>query len=168
MACLHVPYPSPSQTFTANPISCIILLCLQAEMKDSVAQFMSGVHQSVNRMSISYLQNERRYNYTTPKSFLEQIKLYQNLLGRKHQELLASMNRLENGLEKLKSTAQQVGNSAIISWSVFTYSDAVSVTVTVKVYLVSMVTGRMVPDPSCLSLLTQCKILVTVTPCPTP
>ena len=77
-------------------------------MKDSVAQFMSGVHQSVNQMSISYLQNERRYNYTTPKSFLEQIKLYQNLLGRKHQELLASMNRLENGLEKLKSTAQQV------------------------------------------------------------
>ena len=84
-------------------------------MKDSVAQFMSGVHQSVNRMSISYLQNERRYNYTTPKSFLEQIKLYQNLLGRKHQELLASMNRLENGLEKLKSTAQQVSNTVTIN-----------------------------------------------------
>ena len=89
---------------------CFNMYCIsiQPEMKDSVAQFMSGVHQSVNRMSIAYLQNERRYNYTTPKSFLEQIKLYQNLLGRKHQELLASMNRLENGLEKLKSTAQQV------------------------------------------------------------
>ena len=95
-------------------ISCIVLMCLQPEMKDSVSQFMSGVHQSVNRMSISYLQNERRYNYTTPKSFLEQIKLYQNLLGRKHQELLASMNRLENGLEKLKSTAQQVSNTTIV------------------------------------------------------
>ena len=92
-------------------------MCLQPEMKDSVSQFMSGVHQSVNRMSISYLQNERRYNYTTPKSFLEQIKLYQNLLGRKHQELLASMNRLENGLEKLKSTAQQVSNTTIINSS---------------------------------------------------
>ena len=68
-------------------------------------------------MSISYLQNERRYNYTTPKSFLEQIKLYQNLLGRKHQELLASMNRLENGLEKLKSTAQQVGSTTIANSS---------------------------------------------------
>ncbi len=78
-------------------------------MKDSVAQFMSGVHQSVNQMSVTYLQNERRYNYTTPKSFLEQIKLYQNLLGKNHTELLGKMNRLENGLEKLKSTAQQVG-----------------------------------------------------------
>ncbi len=78
-------------------------------MKDSVAQFMAGVHQSVNQMSVTYLQNERRYNYTTPKSFLEQIKLYQNLLGKNHTELLGKMNRLENGLEKLKSTAQQVG-----------------------------------------------------------
>jgi dynein heavy chain len=69
---------------------------------------MAQVHKSVNEMSVSYLQNERRYNYTTPKSFLEQIKLYQNLLNTKHQELQAKMSRLENGLEKLKSTAQQV------------------------------------------------------------
>lgn len=77
-------------------------------MQASVAQFMAQVHKSVNEMSVSYLSNERRYNYTTPKSFLEQIKLYQNLLNTKHVELQAKMNRLENGLEKLKSTAQQV------------------------------------------------------------
>lgn len=77
-------------------------------MKESISQFMSTVHLSVNEMSVQYLQNERRYNYTTPKSFLEQIKLYQNLLSVKHSDLLASMQRLENGLEKLKSTASQV------------------------------------------------------------
>ncbi len=59
-------------------------------------------------MSLLYLQNERRYNYTTPKSFLEQIALYQKLLNQKHNDLLAKMQRLENGLEKLKSTASQV------------------------------------------------------------
>ena len=69
---------------------------------------MAGVHQSVNQMSVSYLQNERRYNYTTPKSFLEQIKLYQSLLVMKHSELQAKMTRLENGLEKLGNTASQV------------------------------------------------------------
>lgn len=83
-------------------------------MKAAVAEFMAKTHQSVNDMSETYLTNERRYNYTTPKSFLEQIKLYQNLLGRKHSELLQSMLRLENGLEKLKSTAQQVWWN--ISW----------------------------------------------------
>jgi len=50
----------------------------------------------------------RRYNYTTPKSFLEQIKLYESLLGVKSKELQAKMDRLENGLTKLRSTAAQV------------------------------------------------------------
>jgi len=83
-------------------------------MQESVAEFMSFVHVSVNEMSHLYLQNEKRFNYTTPKSFLEQITLYQNLLSAKHQELLAKMMRLENGLEKLKSTASQVRNDVFI------------------------------------------------------
>ena len=37
-----------------------------------------------------------------------QIALYQNLLTSKHSELIANMERLEGGLEKLKSTAAQV------------------------------------------------------------
>ena len=69
---------------------------------------MAYVHSSVNEMSKMYLANERRYNYTTPKSFLEQIKLYQNLLAKKHTELTSSMERLEGGLTKLQSTAAQV------------------------------------------------------------
>ena len=77
-------------------------------MRKSISAFMAGVHVSVNTMSAQYLSNDRRYNYTTPKSFLEQIKLYQNLLAMKHSELQANMTRLENGLEKLNSTAQQV------------------------------------------------------------
>ena len=71
---------------------------------------MSYVHTSVNETSKTYLANERRYNYTTPKSFLEQIVLYQNLLKVKSNELTAKMQRLENGLTKLQSTAQQVSD----------------------------------------------------------
>ena len=48
-------------------------------MKESVSKFMAYVHMSVNQTSKEYLANERRYNYTTPKSFLEQIKLYHSL-----------------------------------------------------------------------------------------
>lgn len=69
---------------------------------------MAYVHTSVNITSKLYLQNERRYNYTTPKSFLEQVNLYAKLLRQKTIELRGKVERLENGLEKLRSTAKQV------------------------------------------------------------
>ncbi|XP_021937393.1 dynein beta chain, ciliary isoform X2 [Zootermopsis nevadensis] len=75
---------------------------------DSVARFMGFVHMSVNSTSRVYLQNERRYNYTTPKSFLEQISLYSKLLRQKSSELTGKVARLVNGLDKLRSTAEQV------------------------------------------------------------
>ncbi|KAM4673740.1 dynein axonemal heavy chain 9 [Amazona ochrocephala] len=81
---------------------------VEDSLKDSISKFMAYVHTSVNEVSRLYLSNERRYNYTTPKSFLEQIKLYQNLLLKKGKDLKAKMERLENGLEKLKSTSAQV------------------------------------------------------------
>ncbi|KYO41015.1 hypothetical protein Y1Q_0014129 [Alligator mississippiensis] len=81
---------------------------IEPEVKVSISQFMSFVHESVNEMSKVYLATERRYNYTTPKTFLEQIKLYQNLLAKKRRELIAKIERLENGLMKLQSTASQV------------------------------------------------------------
>ncbi len=59
-------------------------------------------------MSKTYLANERRHNYTTPKSFLELINLYVKVLRQKHDELEGKMLRLENGLEKLRVTAVQV------------------------------------------------------------
>lgn len=71
---------------------------------------MAFVHTSVNRTSQSYLSNEQRYNYTTPKSFLEFIRLYQSLLRRNGRELRSKMERLENGLLKLHSTSAQVSS----------------------------------------------------------
>ncbi|XP_040289656.1 dynein heavy chain 11, axonemal [Bufo bufo] len=81
---------------------------IEADVKESISQFMAYVHTSVNEISAKYYQNEKRYNYTTPKSFLEQINLYKNLLDRKRKELSQKMEHLENGLQKLKTTASQV------------------------------------------------------------
>lgn len=76
--------------------------------RESAAKFMAHAHTSVNIASRHYLSSERRYNYTTPKSFLEQISLYTRLLKTKAFELRARVARLENGLDKLRSTAVQV------------------------------------------------------------
>ncbi|NXL59531.1 DYH17 protein, partial [Chordeiles acutipennis] len=81
---------------------------IEPEVKVSISKFMSHVHMSVKEMSKTYLAVERRYNYTTPKTFLEQIKLYQNLLSKKRSELTAKIERLEKGLTKLQSTTSQV------------------------------------------------------------
>ncbi|XP_068269716.1 LOW QUALITY PROTEIN: dynein axonemal heavy chain 17 [Nyctibius grandis] len=81
---------------------------IEPEVKVSISHFMSHVHMSVKEMSKTYLAVERRYNYTTPKTFLEQIKLYQNLLSKKRSELAAKIDRLEKGLAKLLSTKSQV------------------------------------------------------------
>uniref|UniRef100_A0A8C4HJQ5 Dynein, axonemal, heavy polypeptide 9 like n=1 Tax=Dicentrarchus labrax TaxID=13489 RepID=A0A8C4HJQ5_DICLA len=64
--------------------------------------------QSVSELLVKYQQNEKHFNYTTPKSFLEFMKLYGNLLGKKRTELTQKMERLENGLQKLQTTASQV------------------------------------------------------------
>ncbi|XP_035728185.1 dynein beta chain, ciliary-like [Vespa mandarinia] len=81
---------------------------LSESYRESVAKFMAHAHTSVNIASRHYLASERRYNYTTPKSFLEQISIYTRLLKTKSSELRARVMRLENGLDKLRSTAVQV------------------------------------------------------------
>ncbi|TEA24768.1 hypothetical protein DBR06_SOUSAS11110014 [Sousa chinensis] len=81
---------------------------IEPTVKTSISKFMAFVHTSVNHTSQSYLSNEQRYNYTTPKSFLEFIRLYQSLLCRNRRELKSKMERLENGLLKLHSTSAQV------------------------------------------------------------
>ncbi|XP_051008480.1 dynein axonemal heavy chain 11 [Acomys russatus] len=83
---------------------------IEPQHKDSISLFMAYVHTSVKEMSAWYYQNERRYNYTTPRSFLEQISLFKSLLQRKQGELHQKKEHLANGIQKLQTTASQVGN----------------------------------------------------------
>ncbi|XP_043973511.1 dynein axonemal heavy chain 11 isoform X1 [Gambusia affinis] len=83
---------------------------IEPAVQESISLFMAYVHNSVNQASEKYLRNEKRYNYTTPKSFLQQITLYRNLLEKSQAQLQHKMNRLDNGLQKLQSTAAQVDN----------------------------------------------------------
>ncbi|XP_054000578.1 dynein beta chain, ciliary-like [Hylaeus anthracinus] len=87
---------------------------LPQEYKQSASLFMSFVHTSVNNISALYLQNEKRYNYTTPKTFLEQIALYSKLLVERTYDINAMIQRLKNGLEKLESCAGQVSELRVV------------------------------------------------------
>ena len=75
---------------------------------ENVAQHMAFVHLGVNEASQQFLASERRYNYTTPKSYLDLIDLYKSMLKSKKDQIHVLKDRLENGLEKMNSAAEQV------------------------------------------------------------
>lgn len=84
------------------------LIELPLKLKRPVSICMAHVHGSVNEMSQKYLSNDRRYNYTTPKSFLEQITLYINVLVTKTNDIKSGILRFQNGIKQLISCGAQV------------------------------------------------------------
>ena len=59
-------------------------------------------------MSRHYLETQRRYNYVTPKSYLELISFFKYLLGNKQADLQRLIDRLDVGLSTLRKTSQDV------------------------------------------------------------
>ncbi|KAM9287928.1 LOW QUALITY PROTEIN: dynein axonemal heavy chain 11 [Cariama cristata] len=79
---------------------------VQPLIQDSISDFMIYGHTSVNMLSAKYNHNER-YNYTTSKSFLEQIMFCKILLEKKSKEMSGHMEHSVNGMQKLKAAAFQ-------------------------------------------------------------
>ncbi|CAM9358663.1 unnamed protein product [Ascophyllum nodosum] len=75
-----------------------------SETKENIAHHMAEVHGSVNELSRQFLEAEERYNYTTPKNFLELIDFYKDLLRKRQGEQNDNIARLTNGLETLRKT----------------------------------------------------------------
>ena len=63
---------------------------------------MAEVHLSIAQANEEYLQMERRYNYTTPTSYLELISFYKLLVDKKRDKITDQINRLEIGLQTMK------------------------------------------------------------------
>lgn len=59
-------------------------------------------------MSYFYSSQTARYNYTTPKSFLELIALYKAMLFERRAKIDRNIQKLSDGVLKLESTAAGV------------------------------------------------------------
>ena len=77
-------------------------------VKTQLALHMAEEHLSVMKASQIYLERQRRYNYVTPKSYLELIGFYKYLLGTKRSEVVRLVDRLDVGLSTLRKTAADV------------------------------------------------------------
>ncbi|WIA13579.1 hypothetical protein OEZ85_007146 [Tetradesmus obliquus] len=74
------------------------------QVNAAVAQMCVHIHTSVEQMSERFYAELRRRYYTTPKSYLDLINLYLQLLQEKRDELGQARNRLLDGLKKLNET----------------------------------------------------------------
>ena len=63
-----------------------------------------NVSVDVTSLCDKYMKELRRRVYTTPKSYLDHIKLYKSLLATKRDEIESIKRKLSFGLEKLYAT----------------------------------------------------------------
>jgi dynein heavy chain len=78
------------------------------QQRELITQFMAFSHEKVNMVGEKYREIQKRYSYTTPKSYLELIKLYKFMLKDKRNGIKIKKSRLEMGIEKLKQTTNNV------------------------------------------------------------
>jgi dynein heavy chain len=78
------------------------------EVRKAIEQFMPFSFKCVNQQSQLVFDQERRFVYTTPKSFLELIKLFKGMLSKKKEALLNAKDKYEMGVIKLNDTSAMV------------------------------------------------------------
>jgi len=78
------------------------------QTKSSIVSMCSKIHQSVEHASARYLEEQRRYNYVTPTSYLEVLSTFKTLLALKREEVSTAKRRLVVGLDKLQATENEV------------------------------------------------------------
>ena len=78
------------------------------EVRKSIERFMPFSFKIVDQQAKLVMEQERRYIYTTPKSFLELIKLFKGMLGKKKDALVNAKEKYEGGVSKLNETSAMV------------------------------------------------------------
>jgi dynein heavy chain len=77
---------------------------------DSLSQMCNKMHRTVEVETANYFTELKRYNYTTPTSYLELVKLYVDVLKKQQEKISANERRYRVGLDKLQETEEIVAN----------------------------------------------------------
>lgn len=75
---------------------------------DTLSTMCNKIHRTVELETTRYFSELKRYNYTTPTSYLELIKLYVDILKKQQAKISANERRYRVGLDKLKETEEIV------------------------------------------------------------
>ncbi|RMC00001.1 hypothetical protein DUI87_23409 [Hirundo rustica rustica] len=96
------------QSVASSFLNELPLLGSRTDDTDGMIQVCVAIHQSVAKKCQLFLAELGRHNYITPKSYLEFLSIFSSLIGKKQQELKTAKNRMQNGLDKLLQTAEDV------------------------------------------------------------
>ena len=102
------PWPRDALVSVAEKFLEDVEMSGPADIKQNLAMHMAEEHLSVAETSRRFLETQRRYNYVTPKSFLELISFFKYLLGNKQADLQRLIDRLDVGLSTLRKTYQDI------------------------------------------------------------
>jgi dynein heavy chain len=72
-----------------------------------------AIHRSVEEQTKVFFDDLKRYNYTTPTSYLELIKLYTEMMKKQRTDVMAKEARYRGGLKKLAETEVMVAGLQI-------------------------------------------------------
>jgi dynein heavy chain len=86
---------------------------LPQEMRQPIVQHMVMVHQDVRTRSALFEQQLKRYNYVTPKNYLDFISNYRSVLKEERRKIDSLIQRLDGGLSKLVQAATEVDAMSI-------------------------------------------------------
>ncbi|GMH98843.1 hypothetical protein TrLO_g14194 [Triparma laevis f. longispina] len=78
------------------------------DVRNGIAKFMPESFVTTQAVAERFMQVEGRHVHSTPKTYLEFLKLYGLLLNSKREENSGAIMRLKNGVTKLKSCAEAV------------------------------------------------------------
>lgn len=78
------------------------------EVVNGLMNICQEMHQTVVQESIKFKEEQGRYNYVTPTSYLELLSIFSKIFGSKKNELIQARRRTKTGLDKLLSTEKEV------------------------------------------------------------
>ncbi|RNF14084.1 putative dynein heavy chain [Trypanosoma conorhini] len=84
------------------------LKLVAAEDVEKCTDLCVTIHESVEEISVRFLEETRRHNYVTPTSFLELLHTVSRLLESETETANHTTHRLKNGLTKLRETENAV------------------------------------------------------------
>lgn len=67
----------------------------EPDLLEKISLNMAEVHTSIDEANVQFLKQARRHNYTTPKSYLELIAFYKNVLGTKRGNIEMNIQRFD-------------------------------------------------------------------------
>ena len=73
-------------------------------MKEAVSQLCVAMHATVGTTSVTFFEELRRKNYTTPTSYLELLNLYSSMLAEQRAVTSRKISHYSGGVNKLVET----------------------------------------------------------------